>query len=1049
MNIKDIGKGLRKLGKSKIAKEITEEVTDESLESITKGLLEKNKELLNSVGNQWKKEPIDTAGALSHLPEIKSVPKGVLRNKGESVISKSPLRVTQRTGKYGSGYDVVGTSANFSIEGVIKSKNSLSNYLRAKVSDDPTNSYSLIKNNESFNSIARDAIDGGKGAPYWVRTRAARNPRSIPQPTTRKYNSRRWSNGKPKYYTKKLKDGTVVKGYLDKDGVEVAKVGTTKNGTRKVSRKRSIRQDAELRKRGIDYVEPNNTYLTSRYDPKTKTGAISSKLYSEDKAIKNIDHNASPADNKHIKDLPEPTKNRRRGNKAAKKAPVNSPAQQDPQLLLEAPKQKAPRKTREYKSDLGTNTEPIPLSGPVREEKKTLNFKKGEGTYTNPSKKRISESAEYNTKLIKKYHPTDPTYNLGIKTEGGWIGKEKDYRLPKNDIQPEPPVELAPQSKPEPKNNKVDVSIDDFKSADELEQMNIDNDNEIDVTHLLNEEEPKKVKSRAEEYSDKLDELETKYSNGDISDIEYAKEQQRLQDIFEKENPVDVSNVLSDQKEPPFNIDDFSMPNIDEVDIEKKLWKDAEKENLPKEPSYKKSDTYDLNVKRESRTYLTESEYFDQVDRIEEMYNNGELTDQEYADELNRAKKDYVPELVDQANEETKQYIKDNLEQEPFDPELEHLYINPKDRKNIINKRNQGDYNANVTNGFVDDITVGDETYNFKYRNGEKTVVDIYDSNNNLVTDKDLYDDILSKGKQERDNFYRNLSDEEWDTVINNAEDFRFDKQKDALESNRKLRNQNDAIKMKQEVLKEKSDKYQTEYENEKSKKKRKEIEKKRNNSEIDILQAEKLKKKNDLKLEARNERQVAREAFQKKVKEEGLEKGTEAYNEALKELKESFKNSEKTMEKRIASSNNALDAQIKGWSGKGLTLKNAVTIGFSAKAAVDKYKEARAEGKSAGSAAIRAGASAVAAEVLGPLGSTALMAAQVAPKAIVAGADALYKEHRRMNSASNFVPLGGVNFQDSQELATMRQSGMELAKMSQYNLEQSLMGAEAKHLHR
>ena len=507
--------------------------------------------------------------------------------------------------------------------------------------------------------------------------------------------------------------------------------------------------------------------------------------------------------------------------------------------------------------------------------------------------------------------------------------------------------------------------------------------------------------------------------------------------------------MLSDQKEPPFNIDDFSMPNIDEVDIEKKLWKDAEKENLPKEPSYKKSDTYDLNVKRESRTYLTESEYFDQVDRIEEMYNNGELTDQEYADELNRAKKDYVPELVDQANEETKQYIKDNLEQEPFDPELEHLYINPKDRKNIINKRNQGDYNANVTNGFVDDITVGNETYNFKYRNGEKTVVDIYDSNNNLVTDKDLYDDILSKGKQERDNFYRNLSDEEWDTVINNAEDFRFDKQKDALESNRKLRNQNDAIKMKQEVLKEKSDKYQTEYKNEKSKKKRKEIEKKRNNSEIDILQAEKLKKKNDLKLEARNERQVAREAFQKKVKEEGLEKGTEAYNEALKELKESFKNSEKTMEKRIASSNKALDAQIKGWSGKGLTLKNAVTIGFSAKAAVDKYKEARAEGKSAGSAAIRAGASAVAAEVLGPLGSTALMAAQVAPKAIVAGADALYKEHRRMNSASNFVPLGGVNFQDSQELATMRQSGMELAKMSQYNLEQSLMGAEAKHLHR
>lgn len=998
MNLKNVGKGLKKLGKGKIAKELTEEVTEETLASVTNGLLEKNKQLINSVGNQWKKEVIDTAGALSHLPETKSV-QGALRNKGESVLSKSPLRVIERTGKNRDGYDVIGISDYFNLEGVIKSKKSLANYLRAEVGDGPTNSYSLLKNNESFNSIARDIVDGGKEAPYWARIRAARNPRPTPQPTTRKYDSKRWSNGKPKHYTKKLKDGTTLKGYLDKDGVEVANVGTTKNGVRKVSRKRSIRQDAELRKRGIDYVEPNNTYLTSRYDPKSKKGAVSSKLYSEDKTIKKINYNTSPANNKsqvpksqpdlgtNTKSI-EPSKNRRRGNKAAKKAPVNSPAQQDPQLLLEAPKQKSPR--REYKSDLGTNTEPIPLPGPVKE-------------------------------------------------------------LPKNDAQPKPPVESAPQSKPEPKNKQVDVSIDDFKPADEID---FDDDNEIDVTHLFEEEEPKKVKSRSEEYADKLDELETKYSNGDITDIEYAEEQQRLQDIFEKENPIDVSNVLSDQKEPPFNIDDFSMPNIDEVDINKTQWKNTEKEKLPKETPYTKSDTYDLNLKRESRYYLTESEYFDQVDRIEEMYNNGELTDQKYADELNRAKKDYVPELVDQANEETKQYIKDNLNQESLDPEIERLYVNPKDKKSVISKRNQGDYNANVTNGFVDDITVGDETYSFKYRNGEyktekERVIDIYDSNNNIITDKDLYNDILNKGREEKDNFYKNLSDEEWDTVINNAEDYRFTNNKGDLESNRKLRNQNDAITKRQQVLKEKSDNYQTEFENEKKKKKRKEIEKKRNNSEIDILQAEKLKKKNELKLEARNERQVAREAFQKKVKEEGLEKGTEAYNEALKDLKESFKNSEKTMEKRLASTNKNLNAQIKGWSGKGLTLKNAVTVGFSAKAAVDKYKEARAEGKSAGSAAIRAGASAVAAEVLGPLGSTALMAAQVAPKIAVEGANALYSEYRRMNSASNFVPLGGVNFQDSQELATMRQSGMELAKMAQYNLEQSLMGAEAKHLHR
>ena len=907
MNIKDIGKGLKKLGKSKIAKEITEEVTDESLESITSGLLEKNSELLRNVGNQWKKEAIDTVGAMSHLPEIKSMPKGALRNKGESVISKSPLRVIERTGKYRSGYDVVGMSPDFDIEGVIKSRNAR-NYLIGSLDTGPfetryllggkakkTPENKLLGDRVSFNVNAQNYIDNGVDAPYWVRKRAGR------------------TNVKPK----------------------------------------------------------------------------------------------------------QEIKNRRKGNREIKEIPVNNSTHQEQQLLLDAPKQKEPRKPRrEYKSDLGTNTEPILLSGPVKDS----------------SSQQLLLDAPKQRGPRREYKPDLGTNTKPIPLSG--------------------PVESAPQSKPEPKNKQVDVSIDDFKTEEELKQMDVENDNEIDVTHLFEEEEPKKVKSRAEEYTDKLEELETKYSNGDITDIEYAEEQQRLQDIFEKENPIDVSNVLSDQKEAPFSLDDFSMPNIDEVDIEKKLWKDTEKQKLPKELSYTKSDTYDLNLKRESRYYLTEDKYFDQVDRIEEMYNNGELTDQEYADELNRAKKDYVPELVDQANEETKQYIKDNLEQEPFDPELERLYVNPKDRKSIISKRNQGDYNANITNGFVDDITVGDETYSFKYRNGEydlekDRVIDIYDSNNNIITDKALYDDILDKGRQETNNFYRNLSDEEWDTVINNAEDYRFTNNKGDLESNRKLRNQNDAITKKQQVLQEKRDKYKTEFENEKSKKKRKDLEKKRNNSEIDILQAEKLKKKNELKLEARSERQVAREAFQKKVKEEGLEKGTEAYNEALKDLKESFKNSEKTMERKITSANKNLDAQIKGWSGKGLTLKNAVTVGFSAKAAVDKYKEARAEGKSAGSAAIRAGASAVAAEVLGPLGSTALMAAQVAPKIVSEGANALYTEYRRMNSASNFVPLGGVNFQDSQELATMRQSGMELAKMAQYNLEQSLMGAEAKHLHR
>ena len=1005
MNFKDIGKGLKKLGKGKVAKELTGEVTEETLASITNGLLERNKELLNGVGNQWKKEAIDTAGALSHLPEVKSV-QGALHNKGESVFSKSPLRVTQRTGKYGSGYDVVGTSANFSIEGVIKSKNSLSNYLRAKVSDDPTNSYSLIKNNESFNSIARDAIDGGKGAPYWVRTRAAKNPRPTPQPTTRKYNSKRWSNGKPKYYTKKLKDGTVIKGYLDKDGVEVAKVGTTKNGVRKVSRKRSIRQDAELRKRGIDYVEPNNTYLTSRYDPKTKKGAVSSKLYSEDKTIKNIDHNASPADNKHIKELPEPTKNRRRGNKAAKKAPVNSSAQQDPQLLLEAP---APRKTREYKSDLGTNTEPIPLSGPVREEKKTLNFKKGEGIYTNPSKKRISESAEYNTKLIKKYHPTDPTYNLGIKTEGGWIGKEKDYRLPKSNVQPEPPVEPAPQSKPKQKNNKVDVSIDDFKSADELD---LTDSNDIDVSHLFEESDTIK-----ESQLDKLEELR---ENGTLSQEEYEKA---------------IDNVINDSN---MNIETDS-PIMSEPEPEVK--------NQPKERQSRRQQRKEENLKNNRQ----------QTNTQEQQLNNRKQID--VTDTIKNESNN-----VEQEAQKNQQQIFNEYAEQNFKP----LEVGDDD----LSAFKAGDgYDVTLRNARAENITLNDTNYDVFYNeNGARVFRNT--ETGDFVQDQDLANSLNSIGENERNKYLTNLSDDNWDLIAGNSEKeiaanpekFGFNRAaSEGVEGyDARLMNEMDANNFRKAAAEARSKDVQKAFGEEKDKKIKKQLEDKRNKLDIEALKAEKVAKTKKIQLESRDLKKEAGKKFNEALGLDKFEKGsaeyyealkaakgTAAYEEAVKDLRKQMGNISKSKEFAIKNSNKVLDSRIKGLMGKGMNLTKAITIGNAAIAAVDKYKESKAEGKSTGSALIRAGGAAVAGEILGIPGTLFLTAAQTAPKAIIAGADALYKEHRRMNSSSNFVPLGGVNFQDSQELATMRQSGMELAKMSQYNLEQSLMGAEAKHLHR
>ena len=116
---------------------------------------------------------------------------------------------------------------------------------------------------------------------------------------------------------------------------------------------------------------------------------------------------------------------------------------------------------------------------------------------------------------------------------------------------------------------------------------------------------------------------------------------------------------------------------------------------------------------------------------------------------------------------------------------------------------------------------------------------------------------------------------------------------------------------------------------------------------------------------------------------------------------------------------------------------------------AISDYKNARRKGHGVVSSGLRAAGSFVLGEMLGWKGQLALMAIKELPGAVVKGADMLYKENRRMNSAANQQVFGGSQFQDTQQLATMRQSGMEMAKMSQYNLQQTLMGNEATYLHR
>lgn len=705
--------------------------------------------------------------------------------------------------------------------------------------------------------------------------------------------------------------------------------------------------------------------------------------------------------------LSGPTKNRRRGNRTVKETIDNS-AQQSQQLLLEAPKQKSPR--RKYRSDLGTNTKPIPLSGPVREEKRTLNFKKGEGTYTNPSKKRISESAEYNTKLIKKYHPTDPTYNLGIRTEGGLITKEKDYRLPKNDIQPELPVEPAPQSKPEPKNNKVDVSIDDFKPADELEQMDLTDSNDIDVSHLFEESDTIK--------DSQLNKLEELRENGTLSQEEYEKA---------------IDNVIND-----------SNMNIE---TDSPIMSEPEVNDQPKKKQSRRQQRKEENLKNNRQQTSTQEQQINnrkQIDVTDTIKNESEKVEQEV--------------------QKNQQQIFNEYAEQNFKP----LEVNDDDLS--VFKTGDG-YDVTLRNARAENITFNDTSYDVLYDENSARVFRNTQTGD-FVQDQKLANSLNSIGEQERNRYLANLSDDNWDLITGNAEKNiaanpeKYGFNRAAVEGvegyDARLMNEMDANNFRKAAAEARSKDAQKAFGEEKDKKIKKQLEDKRNKLDIEALKAEKVASTRKIQLESRDLKKEAGKKFNEALGLNKFEKGsaeyyealkaakgTAAYEEAVKDLRKQMGNISKSKEFAIKNSNKVLDSRIKGLMGKGMNLTKAITMGTAAMTAIDKYKESKAEGKSTASSLMRAGGAAVVGEILGPGGFVALTAAQTIPKAVIGGADALYKEHRRMNSASNFVPLGGVNFQDSQELATMRQSGMELAKMSQYNLEQSLMGAEAKHLHR
>lgn len=127
-----------------------------------------------------------------------------------------------------------------------------------------------------------------------------------------------------------------------------------------------------------------------------------------------------------------------------------------------------------------------------------------------------------------------------------------------------------------------------------------------------------------------------------------------------------------------------------------------------------------------------------------------------------------------------------------------------------------------------------------------------------------------------------------------------------------------------------------------------------------------------------------------------------------------------------------------------GRNLNALMNLGF----AVSDYNESRNSGDGVLKAGAKAGTLFVAGEMLGGWMMPVMLAKQL-PTLAVSTIEATQNITRKMNSTARIQTFGEAQFQDTQQLATMRQAGMELAKMSQYNLQQSIMGNEAQYMHR
>ena len=124
-----------------------------------------------------------------------------------------------------------------------------------------------------------------------------------------------------------------------------------------------------------------------------------------------------------------------------------------------------------------------------------------------------------------------------------------------------------------------------------------------------------------------------------------------------------------------------------------------------------------------------------------------------------------------------------------------------------------------------------------------------------------------------------------------------------------------------------------------------------------------------------------------------------------------------------------------------------AFNVGVSAWAGIDSYQTAREEGGSKLGAAAGAAVDAALPFVLGAPAYAAYFAATELPELAVTVSDAMGTYQRNMAKTSFNRAFVNAHFDDTQQAFTMRQAGMQIAQRSKYNIQQAMMGNEARYM--